>query len=120
MFAANPVRSAVIVTGLVPDPADCIVVELDVANVLLVPHSNHPVAGLPFGFTVPESVAPPGMPTAPEVVTVGGDEAVDLKAMVNVRFQLLLPVAWSIPRNCVSAGKMANCVVGPPLTELSL
>jgi hypothetical protein len=93
------------VTGPVPDPAGCTGVVFGDASVLLVPHSNHAVAGLPFGFTVPVSVAPPGMPAAVKVVTAGGDAGVDLKAMVNVRFQLLTPVWESKPSVCCGAGE---------------
>ena len=56
MLGLSPVRFAVTATALVPDPNDCVVVELKVVNVLLVPHSNHPDVADPFGLILPFSV----------------------------------------------------------------
>jgi hypothetical protein len=45
---------------------------VEVASVLLVPHSNHALVEAPFGFTVPLSVADPDVTElAAVVVTVG-------------------------------------------------
>ena len=72
MFALSPVRFALITTALVPDPNDCVVVELKVVNVLLVPHSNHPDVAEPFGLMLPFSVDPLELiEVAAAVVTVG-------------------------------------------------
>ena len=57
MPALNPVRFAVTETALVPDPIACDVVVLDVARVLLVPHSKYAVVDEPLGFTLPFNVA---------------------------------------------------------------
>jgi hypothetical protein len=57
VLALKPVRLAVTVTALVPDPIDCEVVAVDVTNVLLVPHSKYAVVDEPLGFAVPLSVA---------------------------------------------------------------
>jgi hypothetical protein len=46
-----------------------------------------------LGFTVPATVAsPPPTAVAARVATVGEEVAVEVNAMVNVRFQVLFPV----------------------------
>jgi hypothetical protein len=49
----KPVRFPLTADALVPDPTDCAVVDVKVASVLEVPHSNHAVVAAPFGLTVP-------------------------------------------------------------------
>jgi len=77
----------------VPDPADCTGVVLAPARPASRPHSNHAAAGEPFGFTVPCSVAVPLFTlVAPCVVTMGAKGGVDVNAIVNVGFQLFVPL----------------------------
>ena len=57
MLALNPLRFALTATALVPDPIDCVAVELNVDSVLLVPYSNHTDVAAPFGFTLPFDTA---------------------------------------------------------------
>jgi hypothetical protein len=77
VFALNPVRPELTADAVVPDPTDCDVVLVNVASVLLVPHSNHAFVDAPFGFTLPFSV--PALEVtelAAVVVTVGSTEPV--------------------------------------------
>ncbi len=107
MFGDNWLKVKVTLTGLVPKPADCAGVVLNVARLLLLPHSNHAEAGLPLGFTVPDSVAPPPLtPVAGKVVAVGGAVGEEVNATAKVRFQLLVPEVRSGPRVCVALGEM--------------
>ena len=89
MLELRPVRFEVIGTALVPDPDDWEVVELKVARVLLVPHSNHDEVDAPFGFTVPLSVAPL--------------EVTELGAVVMTVGSTALVVKLRIPSFCVPA-----------------
>jgi hypothetical protein len=57
VFALKAERLALTGEALVPEPADCAVVEVKVESVLDVPHSNQAVVETPFGFTVPFIVA---------------------------------------------------------------
>jgi hypothetical protein len=53
----SPVRSAETETAVDPEPTFCEAVAVDVARVLLVPHSNQPEVDRPFGLMLPEIVA---------------------------------------------------------------
>ena len=95
MFALSPVRFALIATALVPDPNDCVVVELKVVNVLLVPHSNHPDVAEPFGFILPFSVDPLEVTdVAVVVVTVGSVGAGAVVVKLEVADHALVPPAF--------------------------
>ena len=89
MFGLKPLRFEVIATALVPDPDDWEVVELKVARVLLVPHSNHDVVDAPFGFTVPLTVAPLEVTELAAVVVTTGNSGIVVK--LQVADQLLVP-----------------------------
>ena len=72
MLALNPLRLALTATALVPEPIDCVAVELKVDSVLFVPYSNHAVVAAPFGFTLPFDTAELAVTElAAVVVTVG-------------------------------------------------
>ena len=72
MLALNPLRFALTATALVPDPIDCVAVELNVDSVLLVPYSNHTLVAFPFGFTLAFDTAELDVTElAAVVVTVG-------------------------------------------------
>ena len=72
MLALNPLRFALTATALVPDPIDCVAVELNVDSVLFVPYSNHTDVAEPFGFTLPFDTAELDVTElAAVVVTVG-------------------------------------------------
>jgi hypothetical protein len=72
VFDERPVRPEFTAAALVPDPTDCEAVDVNVASVLDVPHSNQAVVAAPFGFTLPLSVAELVVTEpAADVVTVG-------------------------------------------------
>lgn len=81
MLLLKPVRFAVNVTALVPDPTDCNDVVSYVDSVLFIPHSKQAVVERPFGLTVPFRVAP-AVPTFVAVfdITVGAEPAVPVCA----------------------------------------
>jgi hypothetical protein len=60
---------------VVPDPRDWLEVTLKVARVGLVPHSNHAVVEMPFGFTPPFNVAPLAVTKVAAFVTAVGARA---------------------------------------------
>jgi len=99
VFAVSPVRLAVTETGVVPDTTDCEVVAVDVANVLLVPHSKKAVVDKPFGFTLPFNVAEVE-PTlvAALVVTVGVDTAAVVVKLQVVEYALVPPAFFALTR----------------------
>ena len=75
MFALNPLRFALTATAVVPEPIDCDAVEIEIANVLLVPHSNHTVVAPPFGFTLPFDTAELAVIELAAVVVTAGRPA---------------------------------------------
>ena len=100
VFGLKLVRFALIATALVPEPIDCVVVEVNVVNVLLVPHSNHTDVALPFGFTLPLSVDELDVTeVAAVVVTVGkvGAGAVVVK-LHAVDHALVPPLFFALTR----------------------
>jgi hypothetical protein len=99
VFALNPVRFAVTETAAVPEPIDCEAVAVDVANVLLVPHSKYAVVEDPFGFTVPFNVA--------EVVLT--DDALDVAAdgAVTVPPDVIVQYATAFAALAASAAMVA-------------
>ncbi len=100
VLGLNPERVALTFTADVPDPMDCVAVTPYVANVLLVPHSNHTDVADPFGFTVPFNVAADAVSElAAVVVTVGsvGAGAVVVK-LHAVDHALVPPVFFAFTR----------------------
>lgn len=80
------------------EPTACSGVLVNVCRVLLVPHSNQAVVSPPLGLTLPDRVAPsPTTPAALVVAAVGEGGADAVNAIVNVGFQLFVPVLWLIP-----------------------
>jgi hypothetical protein len=85
VFVLNPVRAELTGAAVVPDPAACRVVLVNVVSVLLVPHSNHAFVDAPFGFTVPFSVAPVVVTALAAVVVTVGRTALVVKLMITSR-----------------------------------
>ncbi len=75
MLGLKLLKLSVTDTADVPDPIDFDGVLLDVASVLLVPHSNHAVVDALFGFTLPFNIAPLDVTELAALVVIVGTVA---------------------------------------------